>query len=425
MRWLIKTWRKLIHGLWFRPALVALVFVVLALLLPLADDRGWSKDVPFIYGGGPATARTLLATIAGSLMTVLALVFSLTLIAMQLVSSQLTPRALRGFLGARMTQLAAGFFIGTVLYCFLVMRHIRSALEEGSYAVPQMSVTVGLLLGLLAMAYLLAFVNHIASWMQLSSIIRRIAQDTLLTVEREFPDEAEDESTTSLQPPDSAGLEVVAVRSGFVQYFVASRRQMEAPEPAEFVQMLVDTGDFVVEGQPLMKAWAREDTVELRDELRGLVVIGDERDVRQDVRFGLRQLSDIGLRGLSPGVNDPTTAVACLNYIKVILCRLASRRLIPTIEADRPRPVLLPDRSFEDCVAESLAEFVQFSADQPRVAREVHAALKMIEERARQAGFQSRAEALVVFRSRCLAHAIDNAPSDYARQELSALTSAS
>ncbi len=344
---------------------MALGFLAVGLILPAAERASGIGPTP-IYSGSPDTARALLATIAGSLITVLALVFSLTLIAMQLVSTQLTPRALGGFLAERMTQLAAGVFVGTALYAFVVMGYIRSASEGGEPYVPQVAVIAGIFFAVAAMALLLVFVNHVASWMQLANITRRIFDGTSAAIDDQYAAPHDAPLPVSADDGDGARVEVAAPATGFVQYF-AIRRDGEVvlPDGVERIELCIRPGQFVDRGDPLLFAWTA--TEPPRGALTDLVVIGAERDLDQDVDFGLRQLADIALRALSPGINDPTTACVCIHYLQALLSTLGTRRLVPRV-ADDPRVRLAP-LDFEQLIGVAFEEIAHFGASQPRVMR--------------------------------------------------------
>lgn len=414
---IIRIWERLTHGLWFRPSIVALSLLALAIVVPMFEAEE-HVDVPFLYGGGADTARTLLATIAGSLMTVLALVFSLTLIAMQLVSSQITPRAVRGFLGESTTQISAGSFVGIVLYCFVVMRHIRSARDDIAFEVPQISVTLGLVLGVVAMGLLLVFVNHIASWMQLANITQRIFRETRRAIDAWYPRRyAPIEHHAA--PPEGDAIDVRSTNTGYIQFLATRNHRLDLPDEVSFVDLLVHTGDFVAKGDVLMKAWVTKADEEVCEDLASVVVVGAERDITQDAAFGLRQLADIALRALSPGINDPTTAAMCLNYLGALVAELGQRALE---FHETSKKVRIPDRPFEAYVEEAFAEIIVFGAGQPRVMADVDRSLARCA--AAVVGASERAEVIQRIRRRALEHAIREAPTSHDRATLQGLLDA-
>jgi uncharacterized membrane protein len=240
--------------------------------------------------------------------------------------------------------------------------------------------------------------------MQLSSISRRIALGTLRTIRKQFPYEIGDQPSAAFEPPAGGeALEIEARRVGFVQYYAFNGGTLAPPREVRFLDLLVDTGSFIVEGQIIARAWIDGDASrELHEKLRALVVIGDERDVDQDAAFGLRQLVDIALRGLSPGVNDPTTAVACLHYLQMLIAELARRQLGVQVRGDDSRSIRLPGMSFEGYVDLAFEEIALFGAAQPRVLRELDSALQHIEAVVHGKGASGRASHLRTLRSRLL-----------------------
>ena len=317
--------------------------------------QGNFSSMPLIFTGGPTAARSVLSAIAGSIITVAATTFSLTIVALQLASSQYSPRVLRNFTSDVGVQVVLGTFISTFLYALLVLRVIRASVDGEPTFVPVISVTTAVVMALLSVGVLVYFVQHIASIIQSSTIVERAQKDTLKSLSR-----LEDLGSTELPPEGELGRRfgrvvsaggdpdvVRAERSGYVQYLDADALAgavAGACDPAA-IEVPFGPGYFVAAGLPLAKVWPAPKGGlghDARKDVRGAFFFGKERSFRQDFAFGLRQLSDIALKGLSPGVNDPTTAMQAMDRMEAILAALAEKRLPPRLrEVESGGSVLL------------------------------------------------------------------------------------
>ncbi|HZF68548.1 MAG TPA: DUF2254 domain-containing protein, partial [Gemmatirosa sp.] len=341
-------WTQLTGTLWFVPGAIVVFMSGLAIgMIELSAriDAEVLRDFPRVFGASADSSRALLSAIAGAMITVAGLTFSLTMVAVTQASSQYTPRILRNFMRDRGNQVVLGVYVGIFAYCLLVVRTIRSG-EEGRF-VPSLAVVVGIALAMGSVGVLIFFVHHIASSLQASTIVRRIADETLSAIDRVFPEGVGEEA------PEGAGRAVIAAvaagawqpvraaTTGYVQSLDAGGLLALADEHDIVVRLVAPVGDFVVEGTPV--AWTAPNPAATRaaaarangpasgpaepavrdgahvkhvaQRIAGLLTISAFRTVEQDAAFGVRQLVDIALKALSPGINDTTTAVACVDYL--------------------------------------------------------------------------------------------------------------
>ena len=323
-------WDDLRNGLWLVPGAVAAGFALLALVLVRADRAGGANGLGVLFTGSAASARTILSTVAGSVITVAGLAFSITIITLQLVSQQFSPRATRTFLGNRPTQLAAGVFLGVFVYCLIVLRAVRE--EDFGEFVPGLSVSVAIVLGVVGIAVLIFFINHTAQSIKVTGIAAQIARETLASIDGLYP-----EPYGEGVPDDVAGAaerwraeaephRVRPTRPGFVQRVDLDALAEGLPDGVARVHVRVAPGEFVTEEQELADLWPASAAGDEAERcVRRAVVVTDEREVREDPRYGVEQLADIALRAISPSVNDPATAVTCVGYLAACLERLAGR----------------------------------------------------------------------------------------------------
>ena len=329
-------WNKIgqtvFSSLWFVPAILVFVGAGLALgLVQLEETVGQEAlhRLPLLFGAGPEGARGMLSAIAGSVLGLAGITFSSTLVALSLAASTYTPRILRNFLRDRGNQIVLGTVLGTFVYCILALRTVRSG--EGEF-VPSLAVTGAIVLALADLGLFIYFIDHIAQSIQAVTITENIARDTRKTIDRVFPERvgpragmAEEDPVPEDMPE---GVPVSASRAGYIQFADSDEMLKLTTEHDLVLWMERGIGDFVAEGAPLatLTPMDRANRATVKRATR-LYSIGKERTFRQDAAFGIRQLVDIAIKALSPGINDVTTATNCVNYLGDLLRYLGEREM--------------------------------------------------------------------------------------------------
>ena len=379
-------WYDVEQSLWFLPAVLTAVAMLLAVLTVRLDqtivaDR--RTEVAWIFGGGAEGARGVLQAIAGTMITVTGLVFSITVVALQLASSQLTPRVLRAFMGDRGNQAVLGFFIGTFTYALLVLRVVRSPLEGAGGFVPSLSVTLAIVLALVSVALLIYFIHHAANSMRASVVIDRTAVATRELIAHLYPDEVGEAAL--LIPPawlaTAPAALVCAEGSGYVQEFNVEALFALAERHTLIIRLEPLVGDFVLPGAPVASVWPASALDEdILRAIRAAPVLGPERTLHADLAFGVQQLSDIAVKALSPGINDPTTAILCIDRLGEILVRLANRGQPEAVRRsdDGQVRVVLPGSSFARIVGIAFDPIRHYGAGDPTVAAHLMTSLGWI-----------------------------------------------
>lgn len=391
-------WLKLSHNLGVIPGFIVVLFAALGVGLVELDGHVDLNGVQVVFRGDGSAARTVLSVIAGSLITVAGLTFSITIVVLQLASSQFSPRILRTFFGDRLTQFTIGMFVGTFVYSVLVLRAVGS-FDDADF-VPRLSVTVASLLGIGAAVLLIVFLHHVSQLIQVSHVTEAIAQDTLERTEVLYAEPyglADVPSTEALDAwrAQAPGGQVLPSRPGYVQRVALDHLARRLGQGAERVAILVCPGDFVSIEMPIAETWPASAADQCRSDLLGAVSIASERDLDQDVDFGVRQLADTALKAMSPGINDPTTAVTCVGYIRAILVALTVRAT-PACARDFPDEgltVIVRRRGFEEYF-ESLLQLNRYVAGDAWVAGEMLQALQSCAQAARGCGAHERLEVI-------------------------------
>ena len=311
---------RLRSALWFLPGVFLALAILQALVIPEWEERhGGTAVGEFFFEGGPDGARVLLSMVSGSTLTLMVLVFSITIVALQLASSQFSPRVLRSFLRDWYSQLSLGVFTATFAYSITVLRAVRSD-EAGSTAfVPRLAVALAFFWALASVVVFVLYVHHTASSIRVVSVIGRIGTESRAMIERDYLAPVHGAGTAAAAPPDGAPDEVLmAPVSGVLTDVEVGRLDRLATEVGVRVRLAVPVGDFVPVGAPLLLVHGGTAGDRAQAMVR-TVGLGAERTYRQDVRYGFRQLVDIAERALSPAVNDPTTAVQALDRIHDLL----------------------------------------------------------------------------------------------------------
>lgn len=365
-------WYNLQDSLWFIPTLFTIVAVVLAFAMVQVDRRlvsPQSSVAGWLFEAGTSGAREVLSAIAGTMITVTGVVFSITVVALQLASSQFTPRVLRTFTGDRGNQVVLGVFIATFTYALLVLRTVREAPDEqGMPFVPAASVSVAIALALISIGFLIYYINHAANSIRASVIIDRAASDTVRLIDDLFPKKVGRPATPPPAPPEIPADPAVEVRTpdgGYLQTIDADVLFALAERHALLIRIEPLVGAFLLPGGLLASVWpAQPLPPPWRDAIRGAMILGSERTLQSDVEFGIRQLADIALKALSPGINDPTTATICVDRLAQALVRIASQS--PPQEtragADGRPHLILHGPPFERLVAVAFDQIRHFGA---------------------------------------------------------------
>lgn len=357
---------QLLRSLWFWPAVAVLLAIVAAELLsrlPTGALVGFPR-----FGGTPEGARAILSTVAGSIITVTGVTFSLTVVALQVASSQFTPRLLSTFLADRGNQAVLSVFLGTFAYTLVVQRSVRGADPEGVGAfVPDVAVGVGLLLTLASVGMLVYFLHHITQLLRLETVLAELRAGTLAAVRR-VAGAADDDAPHEVPEVPADHLVLRARRSGSLQATRPDVLRRVAESHGVAVRLLPDVGAHVTDGTTIGWAWAVDDGLALDDvdhdrlerDVHEAIHLARDRSLTEDVAFGVRQLVDIAARALSPGVNDPTSAVSAMDAMAEVLAEVARTPAASPVrhdDAGRVRAVVAPT---------TFAELLALACDQPR-----------------------------------------------------------
>ncbi|MCE0487701.1 DUF2254 domain-containing protein [Ornithinimicrobium sediminis] len=370
---LVRILRRAFSPFWVVPALWCVGAFVAGVLLPEVDEQ-LAEQIPFLFQAGPDGARTFLSSIAGAMISVTGLVFSITIVVLQLASSQFSPRVLRTFLDQRTPQMTLGVFTASFVYALTVMRSVEGTEATGSGGVPQLAVTVAFLMVLASVGMFLAFIHHITQAISVDTIIDEVGDDTRSLLERSTHGRTTVTETGSASLPDLGSAVVVTTeQAGYLNLVDAAGLCRLAHRHDVRVSVLHPLGTYLVQDSPLavVHGGSGHAEVDWTTQVRRHVVVGWRRTMEQDVSFGLRQLVDIGERALSPGVNDPTTAGQVVDELHSLLVRIAAvDDLSPVLHDDDGAPrVVTTEWTFGEYLDLCVDEIAHWGASSIQVPR--------------------------------------------------------
>ena len=394
----VTLWANVRNSYWFVPSLMALGAILLSFATIIIDSQigsEWMEDIDWLYANKPAGARAVLSTVAGSMITVAGVTFSMTLLSISQTTTQVGPRLLNNFMGDKANQFTLGVFISTFIYCLMVLRTVRNAEtapagsvnagELVSAFVPHVSVIVGVLMALASVGVLIFFIHHVPETMHVSNIIASVGRSLNRQISHQFParigDPNEDESDQKMEPDLPATFyatakSIYSTGTGYLEYIDGDELMTLASKHDLVLKIRPVPGDFVTEKNIILLA-SPSDQIDksLEAKLTAVFIRGSQRTATQDLRFQVNQLIEVAMRALSPGVNDPFTATNCMDWLQSALENLAARDLPDAHRYDNEKTLRVVA---EPLTFQSFASLV-FDQLRPYVVKDRTASLRMME----------------------------------------------
>ena len=387
-------WDTLRGSYWFVPAVMALLATGAAVGMVQLDrwlGHEVAQQLGWLYTGGPEGARGVLATIAGSMITVAGVAFSVVVVALSLASSQFGPRVLTAFMRDPGHQVVLGTFVAAFVYCLMVLRSVRGGDEAGLF-VPHASVTVAVAFALAGLGVLIYFVHHAAVSIQAATVIASVTDDLHDGISRVLREAAHRHPAAEGGAGEEEWAGAVAVRAlreGYVQTVDEDALAGAARDHGARVRVTRRVGTFVTPGDELARVRGAAGGGEaLAGRVRAAFDVGARRTTVQDVEFSVRQLTEIGVRALSAAVNDPFTAEECVDRLGGALARALELPPSPRVVVDahgEPR-VWTETVTFATMAAEALDPVRHYAASSPSVLLRLLGVLLRLAERADDAG---------------------------------------
>jgi uncharacterized membrane protein len=385
-------------SLFLLPVLIIAAFGAAA-VLALYLDTTWASDLgetPYLLAATVAGGRSIATTVAGATITVAAVVFSITALSSQIAANQYSPRAVRGFFEDRVQQVVIGIVVGTFTYCLLILGRLSTSVVGAALPTPSIAITLAVILGVVSAIGIVAYIDHSLRRFQVDSVVRRIADGTVRSINERHRAESPTTVHTDTPSPSGESGVVTSSRTGWVQGVQPGKLAKSMPATTT-VRIAVALGESVSSGDVLATVWpssAIDDAV--TEVVRSAIVTDRDRSLDNDPSFGVRQLVDIALKALSPGINDPTTAVDVVHHLKVpiraVLQSDPPERVFYGSEGQRVYLAEAPSRS--DFVHQAFSEIRLAAPSQPSVLRALLDVLTSLREELTGAHLQGRVGAL-------------------------------
>jgi uncharacterized membrane protein len=329
---IIQLKNKIAGSMWFIPSLMSLGAMILSYVTLTLDERhagDLAMEGIFLFRGTADGARAVLQAIAGSMITVAGTVFSITIVALTLAANQFGPGLLSNFLRDRVNQFVLGAFVSTFIYCMLVLRTVR--VTDDFKFVPAISTSIAILFAILSFAVLIYFIHHIATSLNARHLVSSVHRNLDRSLEDYFPHPRGRAKVPRGEIPEDfdeeSGL-VLAEETGYVDEIDSAALAKIAADHDLIVRVERRPGHFVTPGAEMLRVYPKVRlSKKLASELQSNVYLNIERTRTQDIEFAVDQLVEVALRALSPSINDPFTAITCLDWLGASLCKLAGRDL--------------------------------------------------------------------------------------------------
>src|SRR5271165_397609 len=328
-------------GFLIRPLTIALALGCAGAFMSWLEEEfpvasAWVPTVLFPSHADPQVAQVILAGIAASIMTVVSIVFAILLMTLTLASMQFSPRIIVSFSRDRVTQWTLGIFLGTFSYCMAALPAARSLPQPFA---PVATVLGAMMLALTCVGWLLFFIHHISQAISVNHIVDKIAKETESMIDELMPSPRGVDTLkhTEALRPNPSEVAFLSLESGYIRFIDTQRLIALAKQYHISIRVLRRVGHFVPAGVPLMMiSKGSRLSPQGTAQLLAAFDFGPTRTLQQDVEFGVLQIVDIALKAISPAVNDPTTAISCVDQLSRILIRFASRQPPEELLCDPP-----------------------------------------------------------------------------------------
>ncbi len=391
MKKILFFWKELGATFWFVPVLIISFSILLAICSVYLDSLitiprdGWSR---FFLVNSSDSARSILTTISSAMMGVAGTVFSITLVALTLASSQFGPRLIKNFMYVRLNQVVLGLYISTYLYCLLVL---NSVTDSNVYTfIPSISILVAIIAAVVNIILLIIFIHQIAISIQADKVVSDISEFIYKQLETLFPEKMGEEIENEENVDAIAAVSgyqkqnfIKSPKSGYLQY-VDSKALIEIITKHDaLLELYCRPGEHLVEGAEIgllfsNGKWGKNEFEKIFNQF----LIGKTKTSQQDLEFSIQQMVEIAARALSPGVNDPYTAITCIDNLTSIMCYLAQAKFPSKYRFDEEGNlrIIADTLDFEGILDTAFNQIRQFSEESPAVIIRMMEALTTIHE---------------------------------------------
>lgn len=315
------------NALWMFLAKYILISFILAIVAILIDTKFFAvlSLIPNIFLTSVELAKLILSTLAGALLTITTFTFSTIMVVLTMYSSDFSPRVVNNFLTDKISMKVLGIFIGGFFYCMLTLFSMRNSISD--YSV--LSATIAVVYAALCVFYFIAFIYRVSSSIQATKLIKRVYDETSEIIDRSIELQKKRKNIDTYETDIFKGkISLFSQRSGYLESIEFKKILDLLKDDSIRMIIRVDMGAFVSRNEEIASLYYHEKKIEgdLLKQMGKHFLIEDERFAENDYRFSLEKIVDIALRAISPGINDPNTAVHCIHIIGVLLAKLGTKK---------------------------------------------------------------------------------------------------
>ena len=378
MKKILFFWKELGATFWFLPVLIIGFSILLSFTLVYVDSsvtiprEGWIR---FFLVESADSARSILSTISSAMMGVAGTVFSITLVVLTLASSQFGPRLIKNFMYVRLNQVVLGLYISTFLYCLLVLNSISDS--DGYTFIPSISILVAILATVANIVLLIIFIHQIAISIQADKVVSDISESLFKQVEKLFPEKMGEEKENEENGNFSAAVAgyqnrsyIKSPKSGYLQYIDGEALIKIVTKHNALIELHCRPGKHLVKDAEIGSLYSNQEWEKKEfEKIFNSFVIGKTKTSQQDLEFSIQQMVEIAARALSTGVNDPYTAITCIDNLTSIMCYLAEAKFPSKYRCDEEGNlrIITDTLDFEGILDTAFNQIRQFSEDSPSV----------------------------------------------------------
>lgn len=310
---ILQLYAKIVGSIAFYPALITVGFVIFAIIMLQTEVHGISKyigeNVQYIIVNNKDTARTILSTIIGGTISIMVFSFSMVMLLLNQASANFSPRVLPSLIANKKHQFVLGMFIGTIVYCLLVSINILP--DHRSYSVPGVATFMGVLLGLFCLALFVYFLHSISKSIQIGHILENLYKDTLTEIESAI--EKKNQRKDELPKVDNWHI-IRSNRTGYLQEIVEQHLTDLARKHETSILIFHAEGKFIIKDEPIGRVEKKLEE-EAKKEIASCLLFSSEERIEQNFVLGFKQITEIVVKAMSPGINDPGTALVGIDYL--------------------------------------------------------------------------------------------------------------
>ncbi len=326
---LYKFYITIVNSIAFFPVLIAILLFFLSVFIlyfeatPISTEI--KKNFPYMFVSGYENARQILSTLITGIISLTVFSFSMVMIVLNQASSNFSPRVIPGVITKKAHQIVLGFCIGTIIYSLIIIHNVQSA--KKSFQFPQIGVFVAEVLGVFCLILFVYFIHSISQSIQIDNILVKVLKDTLSTLKDEKKNEEKEEEKDNYKEPDTADWEILhSIESGYYRDFENSRLLQFASEENLMIEIQVPKGTFLVKNNPILKINKRIEE-DLKSSILNTFIFYQEEYISENYIYGFKQTSEVAVKALSPGINDPGTAVRAINHLTLLYAQLLNRKI--------------------------------------------------------------------------------------------------